>query len=71
MRCPLPELEIPDIDFGSFVFERVRRQLEKTALIDAARDRSVTFGKLLTDIDSAAGGLVADGLRTGGLAAID
>jgi acyl-CoA synthetase (AMP-forming)/AMP-acid ligase II len=63
VRSPYPDLDIPDVDFGSVVLARGRQQPDKVALIDAANDRSTTFGALIGQIESAAGGLVANGLQ--------
>jgi acyl-CoA synthetase (AMP-forming)/AMP-acid ligase II len=65
LRSPLPDLDIPDVDFGSVVLARGRQQPDKIALIDAASDRSVTFGDLIGQIEAAAGGLVTSGLQPG------
>jgi acyl-CoA synthetase (AMP-forming)/AMP-acid ligase II len=70
LRSPHPELEIPDLDFGSVVLARGRRQPDKVALIDVASERSVTFGELIGQIESAAGGLVASGLQPNEVVAI-
>ncbi len=69
-HSPLPDLEIPDTDFSSFVLERARRQPEKTALVDAASGQRVTYGELARFADAGAVGLVARGLKPGDVVAV-
>jgi acyl-CoA synthetase (AMP-forming)/AMP-acid ligase II len=70
VRSPHPDLDIPDVDFGSVVLARGRQRPDKIALIDAASDRRVTFGQLIAEIESAAGGLVASGVQPGDVVAV-
>jgi acyl-CoA synthetase (AMP-forming)/AMP-acid ligase II len=70
LRSPHPDLDIPDVDFGSVVLARGRQQSDKIALIDAASDSSLSFGDLIGQIEAAAGGLVASGLQPGEVVAI-
>src|SRR5438552_19007500 len=62
-RSPHRPLEVPEVDFGSVVLARGRRQPDKIALIDAHTDQSVCSGELIERIELAAGGLAAAGLR--------
>src|SRR5579884_3441151 len=69
-RSPLPDLDVPSVDFSSCVLERGRRLPHKTALIDVASDRRITFGELTGEIDRVASGLLGLGLQRGEVVAI-
>ena len=70
-HSPLPDLTIPEsTDFSSFVLQRAREQLDKTALIDASTGARLSYGELTRLVDAAAGGLVARGFASGDVVAI-
>jgi acyl-CoA synthetase (AMP-forming)/AMP-acid ligase II len=64
-QSPLPELDVPETDFSSFVLRRARGLGAKPALIDAATGAQLTYADLTRQVDSIAGGLVRQGLQPG------
>lgn len=70
VRSPLPDLDLPDIDFGQFVLGRARRLGDKPALVDAASGTTLTYAELIDQAEHLAGGLQARGLEAGDLVAV-
>ncbi|MDX6627351.1 MAG: hypothetical protein QOE56_2340, partial [Solirubrobacterales bacterium] len=59
------QLEIPDIDVTSFVFEHADRWANEPALIDGPSGRAVTYRELTDSIKALAAGLSARGFGKG------
>ena len=59
------QLDIPDIDITSFVFEHADRWPDKAALIDGPSGRTVTYRELTDSIKALAAGLAARGFGKG------
>ena len=55
-RSRFPDVEIPTQPLTAYVFERAKEWLELPALIDGPTGRALTYGALLTLIDSVAAG---------------
>jgi len=70
-RSPMPDVEIPDRDFTSYVFENTSRWLEKAALIDASTGRTLTYAQLVNGVRAVAANLAARGLHKGQVVALD
>ncbi|MFN8636103.1 MAG: AMP-binding protein [Chloroflexota bacterium] len=70
VRSPLPDLQIPEIDFSTFVLARARRQPEQPVIVEAATGTALTGGELCRAVDAAAGALAARGLRPGDAVAV-
>jgi acyl-CoA synthetase (AMP-forming)/AMP-acid ligase II len=70
IRSTLPELQLPDIDFSSFVLAVARRLPDKTALIDADTGARRTYRQFIQAVDAAARDLNGRGLRRGHVIAL-
>ncbi len=55
-ESPFPEVEIPDVPVTSHVLRRVDELADRTALIDAATGRTLSFGEIRSAIRRTAGG---------------
>jgi acyl-CoA synthetase (AMP-forming)/AMP-acid ligase II len=64
-RGPEPDVEIPNLDLTSFVFEHAGGRADKPALIDGPSGRTVTYGQLADSIRALAAGLTARGFGKG------
>jgi acyl-CoA synthetase (AMP-forming)/AMP-acid ligase II len=62
---PEPEVQIPDLDITSYVFEHASERPDKPALIDGPSGRTVTYGELVGSIRALAAGLAARGFGKG------
>ncbi|MDX1567979.1 MAG: AMP-binding protein, partial [Longimicrobiales bacterium] len=69
-RSPFPDVEIPDVPVTSHVLRRVDELTDRTALIDAASGRTLSFGQLRSAIRRTAGGLRERGFGKGDVLAI-
>ena len=65
LRSPFPEVPIPDVTIGEFVFEHAGEWWDEPAMIDGPSGRSVTYGELRTLIGQCRGALVARGFTRG------
>jgi acyl-CoA synthetase (AMP-forming)/AMP-acid ligase II len=57
VRSPLPDLKVPEVDFGTLVLERGRRLGEKLALVEAGSARRMSYAEFVFAVDATAGGL--------------
>jgi acyl-CoA synthetase (AMP-forming)/AMP-acid ligase II len=64
------EVDIPDVDITSFVFERAEQNADKPALIDGPTGRTVTYRELVGGIRALAAGLAARGFGKGDVLAV-
>lgn len=62
-RSAYPDVMIPDAAFTPFVLQRAEKIADKTALIDGATGRRISYGELLRDIHRVAANLSARGFR--------
>jgi acyl-CoA synthetase (AMP-forming)/AMP-acid ligase II len=69
-RGPWADISIPDTSLTAYVFDYVDARASKTALIDGATDRVVTYGELYRDVRRFARGLWERGFRKGDVFAI-
>ncbi|HUF75850.1 MAG TPA: 4-coumarate--CoA ligase family protein [Longimicrobiales bacterium] len=69
-KSPYPEVTIPDVPVTDHVLADVAKRADKTALVDAASGKRITFGELAAGIRRTAGGLAARGLAKGDVVAI-
>jgi acyl-CoA synthetase (AMP-forming)/AMP-acid ligase II len=67
---PYDDVEIPDVDITSFVFERADELGDKPALIDGPTGRTLTYAELVGGIRALASGLAARGFGKGDVLAI-
>jgi len=67
---PHDDVEIPDVDITSFVFERAEEHGDKPALIDGPTGRTVTYAELVGGIRALASGLAARGFGKGDVLAV-
>jgi acyl-CoA synthetase (AMP-forming)/AMP-acid ligase II len=67
---PHADVEIPDIDITSFVFEHAGERGDKPALIDGPSGRTLTYAELVGGIRSLAAGLAARGFGKGDVLAV-
>src|SRR6478672_6052960 len=66
-RSPDPDVEIPDIDITSYVFEHAAEHPDKPALIDGPSGRVLTHGQVAELSRRFAAGLAARGFGAGGV----
>src|SRR5262245_51750090 len=57
VRSPYPPVNVPDIPLTDFVFQKARRLGDKTAILDGATGRTITYGELTLAISRVAAGL--------------
>src|SRR3954454_25236140 len=69
-RSMLPELQLPDTDFSSFVLAMARRLPDKMALIDADTGARLSYRQFTQAVDAAARDLNGRGLRRGHVVAL-
>jgi acyl-CoA synthetase (AMP-forming)/AMP-acid ligase II len=69
-KSPYPDVTIPDVPVTDHLLSGVGERLGKTALVDAASGRRMTFGELAESIRRVAGGLASRGLAKGDRIAI-
>ena len=69
-KSPYPDVTIPDVPVTDHVLAEVPKRADKTALIDAASGKRITFGELAEGIRRTAGGLAARGFSKGDVVAI-
>jgi acyl-CoA synthetase (AMP-forming)/AMP-acid ligase II len=69
-RAPEGSIEIPDIALAPFLLERAARWGERTAFIDSATGRTLTYRDWADDVRRCAASLAARGLRKGDVLAI-
>jgi acyl-CoA synthetase (AMP-forming)/AMP-acid ligase II len=69
-RSPHPDLDIPEVSVSELVLERCASFGERTAVIDAATGRSLSYAQMLRDVERVAAGLAARGFAKGGVFAI-
>ena len=69
-RSPFPDIEVPDQLLTDFIFSGAAARADKPALIDGPSGRTLTYGRLVEDVKSLAGGLVARQFGPGDVLAI-
>ncbi|MGI8462470.1 MAG: AMP-binding protein [Solirubrobacterales bacterium] len=67
---PYDDVEIPDVDITSFVFERAEELGDKPALVDGPSGRTLTYADLALGIRRLAAGLAARGFGDGDVLAV-
>ncbi len=70
IESPHDDVEIPDVDITSFVFENAADRADKPALIDGPSGRTLTYGELERGIRSLAAGLASRGFGKGDVLAV-
>src|SRR5215211_5905062 len=70
LRSPLPDVEIPDVAFPSFVLEAAATRPERPALVDGPSGRTLTYGALESGVGRMAGALAARGIAKGDVVGI-
>jgi acyl-CoA synthetase (AMP-forming)/AMP-acid ligase II len=70
LKSPYPDIEIPDVSFTDYLFERAGQWSGKTAIVCGATGRSYTYAQLIGAIRRAAAGLHARGVRKGDVVAL-
>lgn len=69
-NSPLPDVEIPEVHITEFVLRKASRIPDKDAIIDGTSGKGYTFEQLRSRIHSLAGGLQANGLKSGDVVAL-
>ena len=69
-RGPYTEVEIPAVSLTEFVFSRAAAHADKTALLDGASGRALTYAELIGAIGRVAASLARRGFRKGDVFAI-
>jgi acyl-CoA synthetase (AMP-forming)/AMP-acid ligase II len=67
---PYEDVEIPDVDITSFVFEHAGERADKPALIDGPSGRTLTYSDVTRGIRALASGLAARGFGKGDVLAV-
>ncbi|HEX5614429.1 MAG TPA: 4-coumarate--CoA ligase family protein [Acidimicrobiia bacterium] len=67
---PLPDVDIPDSPLTPYLLERAREQAERTAFIDAATGRTMSYGEFDDAVRRQAGGWIERGLAKGDVVAL-
>src|SRR5947209_164051 len=67
---PFPDVRVPDLPIGDFVFTGAAQRANKVALIDGITGRSVTYGELAAEIHVIAAALASNGIRRGDVIAL-
>jgi acyl-CoA synthetase (AMP-forming)/AMP-acid ligase II len=70
LRSPLPDVEVPDVAFSSFVLEQAAARADRPALIDGPTGRTLSYGELADGVGRLAGGLAARGIAKGDVVGI-
>jgi len=70
IESPHEDVEIPDADITSFVFQDAADRADKPALIDGPSGRTLTYGELTGAIRALASGLAAGGFSKGDVLAV-
>ena len=65
LRSRFPEVPIPDVTLGEFVFQHAAGWADRPALIEGPTGRTVTYGELRTLIDRCRAALIARGFARG------
>ena len=65
LRSPFPEVPIPDVTIGEFVFEHAGGWWDEPAMIDGPSGRSLSYGALRTLIGRCRNALLARGFTRG------
>jgi acyl-CoA synthetase (AMP-forming)/AMP-acid ligase II len=69
-RSPYPDVDIPNVSLQDHLFEHAAKYTDKPALIDGPTGRTLTYGQLVTAVQSTAAGLAARGFGKGDVFAI-
>ena len=69
-RSPYPDLQIPKVPLTQVMLRHAVRLADKPAFIDGSTGAALTYRELAENIEQAAAGLAARGLRKGDVAAI-
>ncbi len=69
-RSPFPDVTIPNVSLGQFVFQNASQRLDKPALIDGPTGRTLTYGQLVGAIRLVAASLAQRGFKKGDVFAI-
>jgi acyl-CoA synthetase (AMP-forming)/AMP-acid ligase II len=70
VRSPWPEPEVPDLDLVSFVLRHAGRLAGRSAVIDGASGRTVSYGELAGGVERVAAGLAGRGFGRGDVLAL-
>src|SRR5919202_5667693 len=70
LRSPLPDVEVPDLAFSSYVLEHAAARADRPALVDGPTGRTLTYGELAEGVGRLAGGLAARGIAKGDVVGI-
>src|SRR5919202_5312697 len=70
LRSPLPDVEVPDLAFSSYVLEHAAARADRPALVDGPTGRTLTYGELAEGVGRLAGGLAARGIAMGDVVGI-
>jgi acyl-CoA synthetase (AMP-forming)/AMP-acid ligase II len=70
VESPWPDLVLPDVALPAFLLAAAAEQADHPAVVDAATGQSLTYGELAHQVDRAAAGFAANGLRKGDVVAI-
>ena len=69
-RAPGPTWMLPDVALTAFLLAAAAERADHPAVVDAATGRSLTYGELAHQVERAAAGFAANGLRKGDVVAI-
>jgi acyl-CoA synthetase (AMP-forming)/AMP-acid ligase II len=69
-RGPYPDVTIPEVSLTDFIFASMAEFKDKTALVDGASGRSLTYGEFESDVHRVAASLARRGFRKGDVFAI-
>src|SRR6266571_8152962 len=65
IRCPFPDVDIPDVSLTEFVLSKAAERGDKPAMIDGPTGRTVTYAQLVSLVRRVAAGLAAHGYQKG------